>query len=69
MKEYPFKCDHAEHGLVSATEVEKANADNKSCAVNETTQPIKLKELLIFKQVSLHQPLSAKGKSLHHVYV
>ena len=69
VKQYPFKHDHAEHGLVSATEVEKAIADNKSCAVNETAQPIELEELLIFKQVSLHQPLSAKGKSLHHVDV
>ena len=69
VKEYPFKCDHAEHGLVSATEVEKAIADSKSCAVNETAQPIELEKLLIFKQVPLHQPLSAKGKSLHHVHV
>ena len=69
VKEYPFKRDHAERGLVSATEVEKAIADSKSCAVNETAQPIELEELLIFKQVSLHQPLSAKGKILHHVHV
>ena len=69
LREYPFKCDRAEHGLVSATEVEKASADSKSCAVNETPQPIELEELLIFKQVSLNQPLCAKGKSLHHVHV
>ena len=69
LRECPFKCDHAERGLVSATEVEKASADSKSCAVNETAQPIELEELLIFKQVSLHQPLSAKGKSLHHMHV
>ena len=69
VKEYPFKCDHSEHGLVSVTEVEKAIADNKPCAVNETPQPIELEELLIFKQVSLNQPLCAKGKSLYHVHV
>ena len=60
VKVYPFKCDYAEPGLVSVTEVKKAVDNNKSCVVSEAAQPILLEELLV------HQPLSAKGKSLHY---
>ena len=52
VKEYPFKSDHAEHGLVSATEVETAIAERDLLVVNSALQQIELKELLIFS----HQP-------------
>ena len=52
VKEYPFKCDRAEYGLVSATEVETAIAEGDLLVVNSALQQIELKELLIFS----HQP-------------
>ena len=52
LKEYPFKCDEAEYGLVSATEVETAIAEGDLLVVNSALQQIELKELLIFS----HQP-------------
>ena len=52
LKEYPFKCDEAEYGLVSAAEVETAIAEGDLLVVNSALQQIELKELLIFS----HQP-------------
>ena len=52
VKEYPFKCDEAEYGLVSATEVETAIAEGDLLVVNSALQQIELKELFIFS----HQP-------------
>ena len=52
LKEYPFKCDEAEYGLVSATEVETAIAEGDLLVVNSALQQIELKELFIFS----HQP-------------
>ena len=52
VKEYPFKCDRAEYGLVSATEVETAIAEGDLLVVNSALQQIELKELFIFS----HQP-------------
>ena len=64
LKEYPFKCDEAEYGLVSATEVETAIAEGDLLVVNSALQQIELKELLIFPQREAIESASCKFNSL-----
>ena len=51
LKEYPFECDRAEHGLVSVTEVEKAIAEGDQLVINNALEQIELKQLLIFSRL------------------
>ena len=51
LKKFPFVCDHAEHGLVSVTEVEKAIAEGDQLVINNALEQIELKQLLIFSHL------------------
>ena len=57
VQQYPFKCDHSKHGLVSVTEVENAIAEGDNLLINDALEQIDLKDLLIFS----HQP---KGETV-----